>query len=484
MALRGLSDGDRQVTVGLEIHVRLLTPTKLFCGCANRYGAPANTLVCPVCLGLPGSLPVLQPGAAEQGWRVGLALGCDLARRSIFARKNYFYPDLPRNYQITQYDDPLGREGGLRVGDLDVRLRRIHLEEDAGRTRDGNGTQGGVDLNRAGTPLLEIVTEPDLPDGRAAADWLRRLRQILLYLEVTDGRMAEGSLRCDANVGLAGAGALIELKNLNSFRSLQRAVDLEARRLAALPAGDRPAAETRTWDEKAGTTRHLRYKESTADYRYFREPDLPPLLLPQALRDQLAADLPRLPDAREAALMSCWGLAPEVARLVCREPDHAAWFEALVEHLARQCAETDPETCGALASDWFANQVLAGAAGDGEETFRIPAQWLAGLLALLLTGRITGTTAKRIFAGRVAGDPRDAETIVAQDDLAVLVDPDAVARICREVLARHPQPAQAWRDGRSGVLEFLMGKVMAATAGRADPELVRNLLVDPEGKNS
>ena len=484
MAPRGLSGEAGRITVGLEIHVRLLTPTKLFCGCANRYGASANTQVCPVCQGLPGSLPVLQPGAAEQGWRVGLALGCELAKRSVFARKNYFYGDLPRNYQITQYDEPLGLGGGLRVGDLDVRLRRIHLEEDAGRTRDANGNEGGVDLNRAGTPLLEIVTEPDLNHGRDAAEWLRRLRQVLLYLGVTDGRMAEGSLRCDANVGLAGAGALVELKNLNSFRSLRRGVDLEVDRLAALPKGALPAAETRSWDEKAGTTRHLRYKESTADYRYFRDPDLRPLLLTSGMRDRLAADLSPLPAVRETTLMSGWGLASDTARLVCREPEHAAYFEELAETLARQCPRADRAVCGALSADWFTNRVLGRATGDGDSPLSVPAAWLAGLLALLTTGMVTSATATRILAGRRTGDLRDAGRVVGEDDLSALVDPEVVAGICREVLGRHPRQTQAWRDGQSGVFEFLVGQVMADTAGRADPSLVRSLLADFDGSDS
>jgi len=483
-------------TVGLEIHVRLATGHKLFCGCAFRFGAEPNTLVCPVCLGLPGSLPVLDRAAVDLALRTGAALGCHPHPVSEFERKNYFYPDLPKNYQITQYARPLLTGGRLalpgRKGKV-VRLRRIHLEEDAGRTLavpvpDGPATSGGIrlDFNRAGTPLMEIVTEPDLSSGEEARDWLRLLLQTLEYLEVCDGNLAQGSLRCDVNVGLQGPGMdpeqgpWSEVKNLNSFRAVGKAVDHEIQRLRAeIQRGVALRAQTRSWDPAGERTRFLRFKAQSRDYRYFPEPDLPPLVLASGQLAAVAADLPELPLARQDRLSNRWALPAGDVRTICRTRTLADYFEALAGNLAARTG--DEPGSGRLAATWTVGPLLHEAEDRGfaQLVGRVPPPVLGELLAMIQGQEITGRIARQVFHQLAAGgEKRSPQQIIREQDLGLIRDPVLIRSICRQVMADNPSQVDSVKQGRAKVLEFLVGQVLKNMTGRASPAVVRRCLVE------
>jgi aspartyl-tRNA(Asn)/glutamyl-tRNA(Gln) amidotransferase subunit B len=460
------------VTIGLEIHVRLRTATKLFCPCANEADAPPNTRICPVCMGLPGALPVLADRAVDLAVRAALGLGAQVARRSVFARKHYFYPDLPRNYQITQHSRPLARGGGFAAGGVAVRIRRLHLEEDAGRSRHRRGGPTAVDLNRAGTPLVEIVTEPDLRSGETARAWLKELRRRLVFLGVTDGRMQDGSLRCDANVGFADVGVLTELKNLNSFRAVARAVDHEAARLRRLAAGTAALVRTtRAWDEGAGRTHLLRTKETVPDYRYLEEPDLPALLVAGRRLERLAAALPPGPGQREQELRAR-GVAAAAAAELCREPWLAAYATDVLDRLQAGAGPAAAARLAALAASWIRTEVLRDVPDPEAAPPAVAPGPLAGLLGLLAAGDITRPVAKAIHARLQAGDPRSPRRIVAEERLEPLADPVAIRQLCRTALAAHPAEAAALRAGRVRLREFFVGQVLQLSGGRARPEVV------------
>ena len=483
-------------TVGLEIHVRLATGHKLFCGCAFRFGAEPNTLVCPVCLGLPGSLPVLDRAAVDLALRTGAALGCRSHPVSEFERKNYFYPDLPKNYQITQYARPLLTGGRLPLPGSkgqEVRLRRIHLEEDAGRTlavpAPGGRTTSGdirVDFNRAGTPLMEIVTEPDLSSGDEARDWLRLLLQTLEYLEVCDGNLAEGSLRCDVNVGLRGSGMdpeqgpWSEVKNLNSFRAVGKAVDHEIQRLRAeIRRGAVLRAQTRSWDPAGERTRFLRFKEKSRDYRYFPEPDLPPLVLAPGQLAAAAADLPELPPARQDRLSSHWALSAGDVRTICRTRILADYFEALAADLAARTG--DEPGSGRLAATWTVGPLLHEAEDRGFARLAalVPPPVMAELLAMVQEKEITGKTARQVFHELAAGrEKRSPQQIIREQGLGLIRDPVLIRSLCRQIMADNPQQVASVKQGRAKVLEFLVGQVLKQVSGRASPAVVRRCLVE------
>ncbi len=471
-------------SVGLEIHVRLLTPTKLFCRCANRVGAESNTLVCPVCMGLPGSLPVLSAAAVACAARVALAAGARVNRISAFDRKHYFYPDLPRNYQITQYAHPLATGGELEWGGVGFTLERMHLEEDAARLLAGPraGTVA-VDLNRAGTPLLEIVTEPACAPGAGVRTWLQGLRRLLRWLEVSDGNLEDGSLRCDANVGFMAdrnrthpwRGPWTELKNLNSPGMIGRAVDHEVERLTALAQeGSTPVHETRSWDEKAGRTRLLRYKEKTRDYRYLPEPDLPPVVLAPSQLEELAAALPELPAAREERFQGQYGISAEAAHTLCRDRVLADYFEDVAGRLAGL-----PNTEGAtLAANWILTEVAGrwNLRPVRPEPFAVPPQKLADLLQLLAAGKLARPAAKQVFAAMLA-DPGTPPTVLAQRlGLDGVAGKAELETWCHQALAAAPGAAASWRQGKAAALDHLVGRVMALSGGRADPARAREVL--------
>jgi aspartyl-tRNA(Asn)/glutamyl-tRNA(Gln) amidotransferase subunit B len=464
-----------ETVIGLEVHVELCTRSKMFCACATAFGAPPNSQVCPVCLGLPGALPVPNRQAVEYAMRAALALGCEIAEDTRFDRKNYHYPDLPKGYQVSQYQRPLGVRGRLSVGGRSIGIRRLHMEEDTGKsTHEGLGAATGVDFNRCGVPLVEIVSEPDLRSPAEAAEYLRALRSLILYTGVSDVKMEEGSLRCDANISLRpagsdGWGSLVEIKNMNSFRSVQRALEYEeARQRDLLESGGRVARETRHWDDRRGITFSSRSKEEAHDYRYFPEPDLVPLRVDRAWVEAVRASLPELPPARRARYAGL-GLSEYDAGVLVDDPDLAAYFDRLLQ------AGAEPRT----AASWLTTELLGRLNARGEPlsaaSGRVPPEALAKLLGLIAAGTISGKIAKEVLDEQVekGGDP---EAIVRSRGLVQISDAGELARVVAGVVAANPASVADYRAGKEKALGFLVGQVMKATRGKANPAVVNDLL--------
>jgi len=469
--------------IGLEVHAQLLTESKIFCGCSTRFGDPPNTHVCPVCLGLPGALPVLNARAVEHAARAALALHCTIPPVSAFARKQYFYPDLPKGYQITQYDRPLAVDGWIDVpadgAARRVGIARLHLEEDAGKSIHGDGDDAGlsrIDFNRSGVALVEIVTRPDLRSAAEAADCFSRVREVLVALGVTDGNMEEGSLRCDANVSVrpegGPAGVKVEVKNLNSFRHLRRALAHEIQRQVEVLAGDtQVVAETRLFDPATGRTAPLRGKEEAHDYRYLPEPDLPPLALDRAWVEAVRATLVELPDARRDRLSSQYGLSAYDAEVLTRRFQGAAdYFEATVR------AGAPPKA----AANWILGEIGRALNEQGAHDIeavsaQVPPLRLAELVRLVEEGRVSGPAAKDVFLHMLATGLGAAE-IADREGLARLDDDSALAQAVRAVVAVNLQAVADYRAGKRRAFQFLVGQAMKATGGRADPERLARLL--------
>jgi len=464
--------------IGLEIHAQLQTVSKIFCGCSTAFGAPPNTNVCPVCLGFPGALPVLNRMAVDLGVRAALALGCRINEHSIFARKNYFYPDLPKGYQISQYERPLASEGvveidsGGRIG-----ITRVHLEEDAGKSlHEGfadSDRKTYVDYNRSGTPLIEIVTEPDLRSAADAADFFARLRATLVWLGVNDGNMEEGSLRCDANVSVRPAdaealGTKAEVKNLNSFRFLQKALEYEIdRQIELLRGGGRVVQETRLWDAAAGETVSMRSKEEAHDYRYFPEPDLPPVVVSEAQVGSIRAAMPELPEVRRRRFTAAFGLPEYDAAQLTQSRAAAEFFERTV------AAGAPPKS----ASNWIMGEVARALNESGRDLADPPLspERLAGLIALVDRGTISGAIAKDVFE-KMVGTGRSAEEIVAAEGLTQIDDESEIASLVDRVLAANAAAVAQYRGGRAATFGFLVGQVMKSAGGKANPKRVNELL--------
>ncbi len=469
---------DFQPVIGLEVHAQLLTQSKIFCGCSTAFGAEPNRNTCPVCLGMPGVLPVLNQRVVEFAVRTGLALECTVKKTSVWSRKNYFYPDLPKGYQITQYDQPICEHGRLVIdtpqGEKVIRVRRIHMEEDAGKNvHDAGGGQSLVDLNRAGVPLLEIVSEPDLRDADEAVEYLKALRDVLVYLGVNDGNLEEGSFRCDANVSVMPKGSYTygqrcELKNLNSFRFLKQAIEYEiSRQVDVIESGGRVDQETRLWDVNKGVTRSMRSKEEAHDYRYFPEPDLPPLHVSDAAIDAAAKALPELPRAKLTRFTSQYGLPAYDARILTAERPLADFFEA--------CAAHYPDA--KKLSNWFLGELMRLLKEEGTPLSALkftPAQ-LAELLGAVDKGTVSANAGKDVLGEmfRTGKAPAD---IIAEKGLAQVSDVGAVEAVVDEVLAKNQGEVEKYRSGKKQVFGFFVGQVMKAMKGKGNPALVNELL--------
>jgi aspartyl-tRNA(Asn)/glutamyl-tRNA(Gln) amidotransferase subunit B len=471
--------------IGLEVHAQLLTKTKIFCGCSTRFGDAPNSNVCPVCLGLPGTLPVLNKRAVEMGIRASLALNCTVHDRSRFARKNYFYPDLPKGYQISQYELPLATGGWVEIEHLGktkrIGITRLHLEEDAGKSlHDGfphSDEKTYVDFNRCGTPLAEIVSEPDMRSPDEAYAYLTTLRQILLYTGVSDCNMEEGSLRCDANVSvrLRGSnefGTKVEVKNLNSFRYLAKALEFEIERhIAVLESGGKLAQETRLWNQPAGRTEPMRSKEKAHDYRYFPEPDLLPVHVSNAWRNEIRASLPELPAAKRARLISSFGITAYDAEVLTDSKALASYFESAVKAGAP----------GKAAANWMQTELLRRLNDSGKDITASPVSpaALAELVSLVDSGKITAAIGKKVFA-TMFETGRSAAEIIAAEGLGAHVAGDAIEQAAREIIGKNPDNVAKFKSGNEGVFKFFVGQVMKATKGQANPqtvnEIVRRLL--------
>ncbi len=468
---------DFQPVIGLEVHAQLLTRTKIFCGCSTAFGGEPNAHTCPVCLGMPGVLPVLNEKVVEFAIRAGRALGCTIRPSSIFARKNYFYPDLPKGYQISQYDQPICEHGQLAVetaaGEKTIRILRIHMEEDAGKsTHDPHG-DSLVDLNRAGVPLLEIVSEPDLRDAEEAAEYLRTLRDILVYLGVNDGNLEEGSFRCDANVSVMKKGATVygtraELKNINSFRFVKQAIDFEIQRQVELiEKGGKVVQETRLWDPVRNETRSMRSKEEAHDYRYFPEPDLPPVQVSAERIAEVERTLPELPKAKLRRFQEELGLSAYDAKLLVGDRELAAFFEA----------------CAALyrdykkLSNWFGGELLRLLKEENLPLsgLRFGPPQFAALLTAIDAGTLSSSAGKEVF-GELFRTGKDPQQIISDKGLAQVSDEGAVEKIVDEILAANAGEVEKYKAGKKQVYGFLVGQVMKAMKGKGNPGMVNALL--------
>jgi len=462
--------------IGLEIHVQLSTRTKMFCGCELSFGEEPNTRTCPVCLGLPGTLPVVNAEAVHYGLMIGLALGCEPAPRSIFHRKNYFYPDLPKGYQVSQYDVPLARDG--RLGE--IRIHRVHLEEDAAKLvhtgasgRIHSAEASVVDFNRGGTPLVEIVTEPDVRSAAEAAEWLRLLRVTLRRLGVSDVNMEEGSLRCDANVSLRPAGETTlgtkaELKNMNSFRFLERGIDAEiARQEAILRDGGSVVQETLHYDTRTGALSSLRSKEEAHDYRYFPEPDLVPVAPTEEMLERARGALPELPAERAERLERELALAPDAAKLLAFRTELGDFFEATVQ------AGGDGSDPRAIAN-WVTGELVANLGDTDPANSKVEPAALAKLVALVTDGAVAGSAAKEVLSALVAegGDP---ERIVEEKGLGRAGE-DELGEIVERAMSQQPEAVEKVREGNEKAIGAIMGLVMRETKGRADGAEVQRLI--------
>ena len=473
---------DYEIVIGLEIHTELKTNSKIFCGCSTKFGSEQNTNVCPVCLGLPGVLPVINEKVVEFAVKAGLALNCEILPFSKFDRKNYYYPDLPKNFQTSQYDLPIAVNGYLDIevnGETKrINITRIHMEEDAGKLVHSGATISSsdsalVDYNRTGVPLLEIVSEPDIRSAEEARAYLEKVKAILEYLDVSDCKMEEGSLRCDANISLrphgqAALGTKAEIKNLNSFRSVQRGIEYEViRQEEILDDGGRVIQETRTWDENKGITASMRSKEQAHDYRYLPEPDLVPIMVDPARVAEIRANLPELPDARKQRLMNDYGLSEYDAGIITASRAVADYFDQSVQN------KGDAK----VVANWLMGEVSKHLNSEGITILDCPVspKQLTELLALIEKGTISNKIAKTVFE-EMWTSRKDAEVIVKEKGLVQISDSSEIVAIVEGVIAANPQSVADYKAGKDKAIGFLVGQIMKQTKGRANPDMVNTLL--------
>ncbi len=468
-----------EAVIGLEVHAQLLTETKLFCSCSTKFGAPPNTNVCPVCLGHPGALPVLNKKAVEYAVLMGLAVNCRINKRSVFARKNYFYPDLPKGYQISQFDEPLCEFGFVEIDSgkekRKIRIKRIHIEEDAGKLIHDRGGDSLVDLNRSGTPLIEIVSEPDIRTPQEASEYLKTLRKIVTYLEICDGNMEEGSLRCDANIsvrlkGSTDLGTRTEIKNMNSFRNVEKALQFEIeRQVEILEEGGKVEQETLLWDADNYEARSMRGKEESHDYRYFPEPDLLPLQITDEWITEIKNKMPELPNAKKERFQKDYSLPEYDAEILTSEKPLADYFEKAAE------VTTDFKA----VSNWVMSEVLKVCNRDkiSIEEFPVPPENLGKLVGLISKGTISGKIAKDVFE-EMLSTRQTPEEIVKAKNLAQISDSSAIEKAVEKIIADFPAQVEQFKNGKEKVLGFLVGQVMRETKGKANPQMVNKILIE------
>jgi aspartyl-tRNA(Asn)/glutamyl-tRNA(Gln) amidotransferase subunit B len=470
-----------EAVIGLEVHLQLRTRTKIFCSCSSRFGDPPNSNVCPVCLGLPGALPVLNQEAVTMAIKAALALNCAINPRSRFARKNYFYPDLPKGYQISQFDEPLAENGWVEIEVAESRKRigvtRVHMEEDAGKSlHEGfpdSDRKSYIDLNRSGVPLIEIVSEPDLRTPDEAFEYLTRLKTLLLYLDVSTCNMEEGSLRCDANVSVRAEGATefgtkTEVKNLNSFRFLHKALEYEIdRQIEILEGGGTIHQETRLWDSREQRTYGMRSKEFAHDYRYFPEPDLLPLIISEEWKAQVRQSLPELPEARRQRFIREYALPEYDAGQLTLSKSLADYFEEVAK------GSGEPK----LAANWVLSELLYLVKEANREITEspVPAAHLAELLRLIAKATVSGKMAKEILA-EMFSTRKPAGALVSEKGLAQISDEGQISKVAREIIAANPRQVEQYRGGKTATLGWFVGQVMKATRGQANPQMVQEML--------
>ena len=469
---------DFEPVIGLEVHTQLKTSTKIFCSCANEFGLSPNTNVCPVCLGMPGTLPVLNKTVVDYAILLGLAIRAEIAPKSIIARKNYFYPDLPKGYQISQYEQPIAERGSLTVqtsaGEKTIGITRIHIEEDAGKlVHDDYQPVSYCDMNRCGTPLIEIVSEPDIRSAEEAAAYVKEMRELIRYLDISDGNMEEGSLRCDANISLRPVGqkefgTRAEIKNMNSFRSVQRAIEFEIRRQRALlEAGEKVVQETRLYNADKNETYSMRGKEEAHDYRYFPDPDLIPIVIDQAWIETRANEMPELPAAKRARFRDELGLPEYDAEVLTANRKTAEYFERAARVSGNAKA----------ASNWVMTNVLAELKNPDAELddFKATAEALGELIKLIDRGDISGKIAKDVFEEMIASG-REPGEIIETKGLSQISDEGDLERIIDRIMEANPDNVERYRSGKTKLMGFFVGQVMKETKGQANPKLVNRIL--------